>query len=386
MTIEQEQLLALTWWALHPEGEIPKVLKLGSIEWKEIVDEAEKQSLVGNAFVGFKRWLASEASKQCGSPIDKRLYAKWFALSESIRLDNLRLNKRTAQVCENFAKAGFRTSVMKGQGNALLYGTELMLMRSSGDIDVWVEGGFQKVYDYVMTIAPTTEVSEKEIVFHAFSDTEVEVHYRPYIMRNPFRNRRLQKFFAAQSESCFTNKVQLQSVDKNGEEIPVNATVTTVSFNLVHQLAHIHRHLFAVGVGLRHVMDYYFQLIHAENNMSREEKDEVVRVVRSIGLERMACALTWLLIEHLGLPKSCQLWEPNKEDGEFLLEEILRTGNFGQGDEVLSSENKRSNVKSLLYVLKHNLSLSRFDRTDWFWGPISRLYYTLWRQRKGFSV
>ena len=199
MTIGQEQLLSLIRWALLPEGEIPKVLKRGSIEWEEVLEEAEKQSLVGIAFVGFKRWLASGLSKQCASPIDKRLYAKGFALSDSIRQDKLRLNKRTAKVCDNFAKAGFRTSVMKGQGNALLYGNELMLMRSTGDIDVWVEGGFEKVYDYVTSVAPTNEVSEKEIVFNAFLDTEVEVHYRPYIMRNPFRDRRLQKFFASQS-------------------------------------------------------------------------------------------------------------------------------------------------------------------------------------------
>lgn len=166
----------------------------------------------------------------------------------------------------------------------------------------------------------------------------------------------------------------------------VNATVTTVAFNLVHQLAHIHRHLFAVGVGLRHVMDYYYQLVQADNTLRQEEKDDVVRVVKSIGLERMACALTWVLTEYLGLPKSCQLWEPNKEDGEFLLEEILRTGNFGHGDEILSSVNKKNNVKSLLYVLKHNWALSRFDRTDWFWGPITRIYYSIWRKRKGFSI
>ena len=386
MTKGQEQLLALAWLALHPEGRIPEVLKSGSIEWKEVLEEAEKQSLAGIAFVGFKHWLASGASKQCDSPIDKRLYAKWFALSESIRQDNLRLNKRTAQVCENFAKAGFRTSVMKGQGNALLYGHELSLMRSSGDIDVWVEGGFQKVYDFVTSVAPTNEVSEKEIVFNAFSDTEVEVHYRPYIMRNPFRNCQLQKFLAAQSESSFTNMVQLQSVNNNGEDILADATITTIPFNLVHQLAHIHRHLFAVGVGLRHVMDYYFQLVYAEKNLSQDEKEAVKRIVDSIGLKRLACALIWVLTEYFGLTKSCQLWEPNKEDGKFLLEEILRTGNFGHGDEILSTANKKNNVKSLLYVLKHNWAMSRFDKTDWFWGPLSRIYYSIWRKRKGFSV
>lgn len=386
MKISQKQLLDLVKLAIHPEIEIPESLKVDTIDWKEVLEEAKKQSLVGIAFVGFKGWLASDFSKLPGSQIDKRIYANWVAISETIRQDNLRLNKRTSQVCENFAKEGFRTSVMKGQGNALLYGNELALMRTSGDVDVWVEGGFQKVYDYVMTVAPTNEVSEKEIEFHVFSDTEVEVHYRPYIMRNPFRNRLLQQFFALQSESCFTNKVQLQATNKEGLLVPVEVTVTTISFNLVHQLAHIHRHLFAVGIGLRHVMDYYFQLVHAEKILSLKEKDEVVRVVESLGLKRLACALTWVLSAYFGLPESCRVWEPNKEDGAFLLEEILRTGNFGKGDAILSTDNKKNSLKSLLYVLKHNWDLSRFDKTDWFWGPFSRICTIIWRKRNGFSA
>ncbi len=386
MNNSQKQLLDLVKLAIHPEIEIPESLKVGTIDWKEVLEEAKKQSLMGVAFVGFKIWFTSDYAKKSGAAIDKRLLMQWVGICEKIREDNLLLNKRTSQVCSNFAKDGFRTSVMKGQGNAMLYGENLSLMRSSGDIDVWAEGGFEKVNDYVQKIAPTSHISEKEIVFDVFSDTEVEVHYRPYIMRNPFRNRRLQKFFASQAEACFTNKVKLSAINKDGEKTMVEAFVTTNTFNLVHQLAHVHRHLFAVGMGLRHVMDYYFQLIHAEKALSREEKDEVILVVKSIGLERLACALTWILVEHFGLPKSCQLWETNKEDGKFLLEDILRTGNFGHGDEILSKTSKKNDAKSITYVLRRNWAMSRFDRTDWFWGPVSRLYYSFWRKWKGFTV
>lgn len=385
MKIAQEQLLALVRLAIHPEEDIPKVLRVDTIDWKEILDEAMKQSLMGVAFVGFKIWSASEYVKNSGATIEKRLLTQWAGICEKIREDNLLLNKRTAQVCKNFAKDGFRTSVMKGQGNALLYGEKLSLMRSPGDIDVWVEGGFEKVNDYVQKIAPTTHVSEKDIIFNVFSDTEVEVHYRPYIMRDPFRNRRLQKFFASQAEACFTNKVPLMTINKDHEKTFVDAIVTTNSFNLVHQLAHIHRHLFAVGMGLRHVMDYYFQLVHAEKALSREEKDEVIRVVKSIGLERLACALIWILDVHFGLPNNCQLWEPNKDDGDLLLEDILKTGNFGHGVEHLRIGIQSGGLKSYIEVMKHNWSLSRFDQTDYFWGSVYRIYYFFWRKLKGFS-
>ena len=386
MKIAQEQLLALVRLAIHPEEDIPKVLKVDTIDWKEVLEEAIKQSLMGVAFVGFKVWSTSDNVKKSGASIDKRLLTQWAGICEKIREDNLLLNKRTAQVCKKFAKDGFRTSVMKGQGNALLYGEKLSLMRSSGDIDVWVEGGFEKVNDYVQKIVPTNYVSPIDIIFNVFSDTEVEVHYHPDIMRNPFRNLRLQKFFDSQAEACFTNKVQLLETNKDGVETMVDAFVTTTSFNLVHQLAHIQRHLFAVGMGLRHLMDYYFQLVDAENSLRKDEKDEVISVVKSIGLEKLACALTWIFAEHFGLPKKCQLWEPNKKDGEFLLEDILKTGNFGHGDEHLRNGIRSGGVKSLIDVLKHNWAMSRFDHTDWFWGPLYRLYYYLWRKRRGYSA
>ena len=385
MKTEQSQLLALVRLAIHPMEGIPEVLAKEAIQWEKVLEEANKQSLAGIAFSGVQVLNASETIKGSSSLISKSLFANWFMETEQIKEDNLRVNKRTAQVCRNFSREGFRVSVMKGQGNALLYGEELSLLRSSGDIDVWVEGGFRRVYDYVMKAAPTTHISEKDIAFNAFSDTEVEVHYRPLVMRNPFRNRRLQAFFASQAEACFSNRAQLRTIGVGGEGSLMDVVITTTSFNLVHQLAHIHRHLFAVGMGLRHMMDYYFQLVHAEKTLSQEQKDEVVRVVKSIGLERLAKALSWILSEQLGLPPSCQLWKPCKEDGEFLLEDIMKTGNFGHGEESLLVGIQSGGIVSLLNVIKHNLALSRFDRTDWFWGPLYRIYYFFWRKIHGFT-
>lgn len=385
MNIFQKQLLDLVKLAIHPEIEIPESLKVDSIDWKEVLEEAKKQSLMGVAFVGFKVWSASDYVKKSGANIDKRLLMQWVGICEKIREDNLLLNKRTSQVCKNFAKDGFRVSVMKGQGNALLYGEQLSLMRSSGDIDVWVEGGFEKVYNYVMKIAPTKEVNELAMSFNVFNDVLVGAHYLPNVLRHPLSNRRLQEFFSTKAEECFSNHVKLQTVNKEGEETWEDAVITTVPFNLVHQMAHIHRHLFTEGVGLRQVMDYYFQLLHAEPMMSGEERSEIVSVVKSLKLEKTAHALMWILKTYMGLPEKCLLWEPNKEDGEFLLDEIMRTGNFGRMDERRPEGHRIGTFASFVYVQKRNWRLSRFDRTDWFWGSLWRIYHFAWRRLHGFT-
>ena len=338
MTNSQLQLLALVKLAIHPHDEIEDVLSNCAIDWNEVFEESIKQSMAGIAFAGLKNMNASMTVSV--KSVDRQLLTKWFGVVEKNKQDNLLLNKRTSQVCQNFNKDGFRVSVMKGQGNALLYGKELSLLRSSGDIDVWVEGGFKKVYAYVQKVSPTRTINEQEIDFNVFSDAVVEVHYRPFI----------------------------------------NGIITTVHFNLVQQMAHIHRHLFTEGVGLRQVMDYYFQLVHAEKTLNQKEKEEVVEIVKAVKLEKLAKALMWILFEYFGLEKKCMLWEVNKEDGEYLLDEIMKTGNFGKMDNRHPDGYKTGGLQSFFYTQKRNLRMFRFDRMDWFWGSLWRIYHFAWRK------
>ena len=385
MIISQKKLLDLVKLAIHPELDVPKSLRVDTIDWKEVLEEAKRQSLIGIAFVGFKIWSASDYAKKSGATIDKRLLTQWVGICEKIKEDNLLLNKRTSQVCSNFAKEGFRTSVMKGQGNALLYGEKLSLMRSPGDIDVWVEGGFEKVYGYVQKVAPTKKVNELEMDFNVFSDASVEVHYLPFIIKQPFKNRIFQKYLESKAETCYNNHVKLQTKNKEGEDIWMDAIITTIPFNLVQQLAHIKLHLFTGGIGLRQVMDYYYQLVHAEHCLSTAEKKEVVDVVKSIGLERLAKALMWMLSELFLLPKACLLWEPCEDDGKYLLDKFLRTGSFEQDNKKKDRKIQRETFSSFYNIQKQNLKLLRFDRWDWFWGSLWRIYHFVWRKAKGFK-
>lgn len=384
MLKEQSQLLALVRLAIHPEEDIPEVLLADAIQWEKIYEEAKKQSLIGVAFVGYKRWVASEKTNKAASPIDDVLSAKWYGLTEKIRQRNLLLNMRSAQIVRNFAIDGFRTSIMKGQGNALLYGPELSLMRSPGDIDVWVEGGFKKVYDYVQKVAPTNVVNEKEIAFNVYADTSVEIHYRPFIIKQPFKNKILQRYLESKAETCYTNHVKLQSKSSDSDDDYVDVVITTIPFNLIQQMAHVKLHLFTGGIGLRQLMDYYYQLLHANESLSLEEKKVVVDVVRSLGLERLAKALMWILTEYFLLPKACLLWPPCKEDGQYILDKFLRTGSFEKDSKSKECKVKRETFSSFYNIQKQNLKLLRFDHWDWFWGSLWRIYHFAWRKAKGF--
>lgn len=349
-------------------------------EWKALYDMAKKQSLVGVCFAGVQRLPEEERPPEM-------LYLTWIGMAAKIQQRNEVVNAQCVEVQQMIEKAGFRTYIMKGQGNSALYKvsegskfqdvsghSDLSLLRQSGDIDIYLEGGFEKVNAFVQRTCPTKEINELEIHYHCLLDTEVEIHYRPFIMRNPFKNRKLQRFFAMEGEKCFENKTALS----NGVG---EIAVPTTTFNLVHQMVHIYHHLLIGGVGMRQLMDYYFVLRSSYAN--DDANANVLRIISGLGLNRFGSALMWVLGEVFGLERSFMLWEPNEEDGRFLLNEVVLSGNFGNYDERLPQH--RNKWQSFWMLSVHNLRLFRFTYDDWFWGPLWRIYHFAWRKIKGFE-
>ena len=194
-------------------------------------------------------------------------------------------------------------------------------------------------------------------------------------MRNPFKNRKLQAFFKEQEEACFANRLKL-SADS------LEIVAPTTEFNLVHQMVHIYHHLFTEGIGMRQLMDYYMVLRTVKKG--GESIEGVNKVVHDLGLDKFASALMWVMQHVFGLGMIGMPWIPNQRDGEFLLKEIMLSGNFGKQDERQKGLYD-SKWNSFWMVNGKALRLARFDRLMWFWGPVWRVYHFLWRKMKGFK-
>ena len=222
--------------------EIPDSSK--EADWKELYAIAKKQCLVGILFDGIKKLPAEYVGMK------KELLLQWMAESQILEKANVRLNDAAIQVSEWFLKKGFRTCILKGQGNALLYPNPYS--RTPGDIDIWVEGGDKRVISFVRSISPHEKACYHHIEFPSYKGVEVEVHYRPSFLLCFWHNRKLQKYYERVKEEQFSHRVML------GEQGEI--AIPTAEFNLIFQLTHIFSHLMNEGIGLRQLLDYYYVL------------------------------------------------------------------------------------------------------------------------------
>lgn len=321
-----------------------------------------KQSLVGVCFAGVRKYVDNVKSEK-NIVFPTKLYYQWLGLAVSISQRNELLDKRCVGLQELIQHAGFRSFIMKGQGNAMLYG-ELKSYRQSGDIDIYIEGGFKKVMDFVNRTYPSIEVNELELHYHCIKDVDVEIHFKPFVLDAP-KDSILQSFFEHHYAECFENKNEL------GFSTP------TTEFNIIHQLVHIHHHLFYEGVGLRQLMDYYYLL------KSTDTKIINLGVIKDIGLNRFSSALMWVLEYVFGLEQEKMLCAPCETDGKFLLNEIMLSGNFGKHDE-RQKKLYHSKWNSFWIVYFKTFHLWRFDYLAWLWSPIYRIKSFLWRKINGY--
>ena len=229
-------------FCIGPAKEIPGSLK--EVDWKELYAIAKKQCLVGVLFDGIKKLPVEYVGMK------KELLLQWMAESQMLEKANVRLNDAAIHVSEWFRKKGFRTCILKGQGNAMMYPNPCS--RMPGDIDIWVEGGDKRVISFVRSISPHEKACYHHIEFPSYKGVEVEVHYRPSFLLCFWHNRKLQKYYERVKEEQFSHRVML------GEQGEI--AIPTAEFNLIFQLTHIFSHLMNEGIGLRQLVDYYYVL------------------------------------------------------------------------------------------------------------------------------
>ena len=408
--------------------EVPSSLK--GADWRVLYAMARKQCLVGVLFDGIKRLPADVG-------MDKGLLFQWMAQNQTLRKANARLDKAAVEVAEWFGRKGFRTCVLKGQGNALLYPPGME--RTPGDIDLWVDGGDRKVVSFVRSLSPDEKVCYHHIGFPEYNGVEVEVHFRPSFLFCFRHNRRLQGYYERVMDEQFAHRVKL------GEQGEV--AVPKAEFNLIFQLTHIFSHLMNEGIGLRQLLDYFFLLKNTDfggntdgdgfllntdftdntdkvggnadgdvfwvntdftdntdkvggntesggSLVNTDFTDDTDRIggnadgvdrrllqdeLRELGLWEFAGAVMYIMKEVFGLEDNRLIVPPDVKRGRLVLKEVLEAGNFGQYDK--RNRFGHSALGHNLQRLYRDMRLVRYFPAEALSEPFFRIWHFFWRKR-----
>lgn len=361
--------------------EIPDSLK--EADWKELYAIAQKQALLGVLFYGIQRLPKELAPEQ-------KLLMQWMVMAEMIRKQNIKLFQDSVKVCKNFENKSFANCILKGQGNALLYPDPYM--RTPGDIDIYLSGGRWKIMKYVDQVCPNQVMRYHHVDFPVMK-TAIEVHFTPSYMFCPIHNRRMQKWFEeVMGEQC-NHRVSLP--DGYGE-----IHVPQVSFNIIYILSHLYRHIFTEGIGLRQLLDYYYVLVkwHTDlTNLTDSNKslpqmtqintdlDALRHELKYLGLWKFAQAVMFVMKEVFGLSEDRMIAPMDEKEGRFLLDEIMRGGNFGQYDDRMGSKVGESKIHRYFRMNLRNLRFVKHYPTEALSEPLFRTWFAVWKKIHGIK-
>ncbi len=314
--------------------------------------------------------------------------------------------------------------------------------RTPGDIDIWLHGERDEILEYVRWHVPDCKPVYHHVDFPVVDDVSIEVHFTPTWMNSPIRNRRLQRFFKSMvnsqqstdgphpnplqgerglglpdegfdltqnsqnTQNIISSQDKQSDLDLNSQNARIASlacghpdgtvdrrplTVDTcldskqatfpvpnAAFNRVYILVHIYRHLFAEGIGLRQLLDYYFVL---KQGLTESEREETLRILRSLGMMRFTRAVMWVLQEVFGMPDRYLLTSPDAKEGRFLLDEIMLAGNFGKYDERMQRAAGEGTFRWGLRKVLRNFRFVRSYPSEVLWSPIFKVWHLFWRIR-----
>ena len=416
--------------------EIPGSLK--EVDWKELYAIAKKQALLGVLFHGIRRLPKELAPEQ-------KLLMQWMVMAEQIRKQNIRLFLDSVKVCKNFENKGFANCILKGQGNALLYPDPYM--RTPGDIDIYLSGGRRKIMKYVDQVCPNQVMRYHHVDFPVMK-TAIEVHFTPSYMFCPIHNRRMQKWFKeVMGEQC-NHQVSLPDGYGEIHVPQVSFNVIYILSHLYRHIFTEGIGLRQLLDYYFVICDFHKVYLNSSNHpvplskegstshpspLSSEERDvtalrcseplrskdggpskvspncagwdrqdvsgdtattaspssaALVRVqkeLKHLGLWKFAQVVMFVMKEVFGLSEDRMIAPMDEKEGRFLLDEIMRGGNFGQYDDRMGSKIGESKIHRYFRMNLRNLRFVKHYPTEALSEPLFRTWFAVWKKIHGIK-
>lgn len=324
--------------------------------WKKLFEMARQQALVGVLNDAVHRLPENQHP-----PSD--ILDEWDARTVKIgRVYHLH-EEHVNALEELLTRLGLHGCILKGTGLAHLYPKPGR--RMSGDIDLWIKGDRDAIIDaFENADYNVYEILYKECKVGVFLDTEVEVHFHPSKMYNPFLNARLQRFFKDNSPIR--------------DDVPI--TYPGARFNAVFCMAHLFHHYLEGGIGLRQMMDYYYVL----KELAPEDREPVMRMLTRLGMKRFTASVMTCVQFNFGLEDDYLLCPPDRKHGGKLVNDIIAMGNFGVLDRRNYTCDGETQWATFLRKNSRVFSNLRHYPREVIWSPFARVSQYVWRKFKGY--
>lgn len=280
---------------------------LSADEWTRVYEMSRRQTVSGLCYDAICQ-LPDELL-----PPQEQLM-KWLALAVGIERTNAKMERAMVSLVGKFRELGLHPVVQKGHAVARFY--ERPELRESGDIDLWfAESERGQLRDAAAKIGNRLSRRPDGSLTFQYGGFEVECHNTLVDLRHPYVRKAIDKLVESQGFAT----VELEHGD---------VTIPAPIVELLMVDAHIMKHSFGVGVGLRQICDYARA---AKALQGRYDAGEFRRLCRELHIDNWTAMLNGFVTEYLGADPAT-LPDPGRESKvspEKLMDIVKEGGNFG---------------------------------------------------------
>ena len=151
--------------------------------------------------------------------------------------------------------------------------------------------------------------------------------------------------------------------------------VPTTAFNVIYQLSHLYHHFFDEGIGMRQMIDYYFNI----ESWSAGNVETLQRELKRLGLWKFAGSVMYVLHEVLGLRGEKMIAPMDEKRGKLLLSEIMDGGNFGKHFSKYGHFTQQGMAKKYFLKIWRNMHFVRYYPAEALSEPVFRTWHFFWR-------
>ena len=236
-------LLRAGLWA-EPNGNLNHDVDFDGVDWGEVYQLAEEQSVTGLIADGIDRFKIQDPSFKC--PQEWALQFIGSALQ--LEQQNADMNSFIAKLVDEMRKVGIYALLLKGQGVAQCY--ERPLWRANGDVDFFLsDDNYKKAKDYLLPRASSIEPEGKYEKHLGMTIKEwiVELHGKLRCCLSSKVDKVLDEI---QKDTFYGGNVK--SWNNNGTQIFLLGIENNVFYVFTHFLSHFYKG----GIGLRQICDW----------------------------------------------------------------------------------------------------------------------------------